>query len=362
MSLEFNSVIPKTVTFNGTRICRVFMNGVQVFQNGDVLYLPAPGSSATIDLKAFIDSGTTSGCGTITIINNHIQPRITTGNLTGFNVELINSAGAEIQGNAVGGSALEVLTPLKLTNLGWIRGSGGRGGAGGAGGTGGNKNALVRKMMVSDCAFGACSFNWNATEFDGGTPGDSHIRLTWNGVWNEWYEPGAYTMTSYTNPPGQPVGIYNRGVLRCRTVITGHNNDHHDIEMELNETWAGGAGGAGGTLGGSGQFYGSAAGVGAVGVIGGNATSPNCYQQASHISSGVFDAPSDYQGGTGGTSGGGGTWGNAGSTGNVGGTGLGGGAVGGAGTAGAVGGKSIVGTGNLLAGSVQGNLNGSTAP
>jgi hypothetical protein len=111
-----------------------YLNGHVVYRKALELFLPDPqGVNNTINLRAFINANNPDGYQSISIINNFIQPKIITGDLTGLEVELINNG--EILGNASGADALVISSNIIVTNNGWIKGAGGAGGAGGDGTT-----------------------------------------------------------------------------------------------------------------------------------------------------------------------------------------------------------------------------------
>ncbi len=344
---NFNGTTLSSVTFNGNKVCRVFMNGSLVFSESDVLTMPAPTGSGTINLRTWIDSNTLSGCGSVTVINNHIQPKIISGNLGGLTVELVNNG--EIQGNSEGANALEVTSSMKLTNNGWIRG------AGGHGGNGGTENNWTKNInywgdhRVGDT--GTCTSPgvhsdrwWRATGGPGsgawisaGCTGQQYWDINTDPVWGD---QGKCT----SRPFGSGCDVRGSEGIRW-----GFPTD--SIAFQATSNWAITAGGTGGT-GGNGQFYGSARTLGVGGSLatdtGGRGLGTNGFDRCT----GVNQTPellTEYHGRRGGN---GGTWGNNGD-GGTGGSKT-------AGTTGTNGGKSITGTGNLAGGSVWGNRNGGT--
>ena len=71
------------------------------------------------------------------IINNLYQPQLSTGTLTGMNVEFYNGVHGIITGVSNSGTGMVLTSPMKINNHGSIRGAGGRGGTGGTGGASG---------------------------------------------------------------------------------------------------------------------------------------------------------------------------------------------------------------------------------
>lgn len=101
-----------------------------------ILYLTLAQSAGTINLRNIINANNPLNRTEVIVTNNLTQPRIYSGDLSGLDVTLINNG--EIQANQFSGNGLDIISPMTLTNNGWIRGAGGNGGSGGAGGAGGN--------------------------------------------------------------------------------------------------------------------------------------------------------------------------------------------------------------------------------
>ena len=125
---------------NRTKVHNLVVNGIVIdtaYINGHVFFrreieLELPQFTTEINLQEFIEQNAQPNIFAYTIVNNLVQPRIVTGDLSGLSVTLINNG--EIQGIDANRTALEVTSPLMLINNGVIRGGGGDGGAGGKGG------------------------------------------------------------------------------------------------------------------------------------------------------------------------------------------------------------------------------------
>ena len=131
MSLTINDVEITEAYFNGVNLDELHLNGVNVLEsmfeiNIDALTAGAEG----INLK-FLWDEVGAGNTKVRFIVNGAVAKITTGDLSALDVQLVNNG--EIQGVAPGGNALTITSSIELINSGWIRGAGGHGGAGGKG-------------------------------------------------------------------------------------------------------------------------------------------------------------------------------------------------------------------------------------
>jgi len=122
-----NGVEMKQIFWMGTNLREIYMNTVLVFRG--VLEIELPQYTSNIDLMKLINEKNVDNFILVRVVNNLIQPSITTGNTTGLEVELVNNG--EFQGFSSGGDAMHISHPIKLNNNGWIRGAGGNGGNGG---------------------------------------------------------------------------------------------------------------------------------------------------------------------------------------------------------------------------------------
>ncbi len=346
---KFNGTTPKNIEFNGVDLCRVFMNGVQVFQQSDTLYLPAPSNSNTINLRSWINGQTlASNCGAITVINNHTQPKIVTGNLSGLTVEFINNG--EIQGNYAGANALEVTSSMKLTNNGWIRGAGGNGGRGGTNNNysknvyywgyerWGDNGSCTSTGIHSDRWWRSSGGPNSGAWISAGCAGQQYWDINTDGNWGD---QGKCT----TRPNGSGCGARGSEGIRW-----GFPKD--SIAFISAATWKITAGTSGGN-GGYGRWYGHNRTNGSLGSSAKSTGSRSLTSTSFDRCTGRnFSAPSltSYYGKQGGNGGDWGNWGSNGTNGNK-----------TNGASGTQGGKSITGTSKLVSGSKLGSRKGGTS-
>jgi len=135
----------ETAVFNGVDLDKIYFNSKLVFHKS--LSLELPQGVTEINLQEFILASSPGTYEAFTITNNLVQPRVVTGDLTGYDVTFINNS--EIQGTSINGDAFEATTLVTLINNGWIRGAGGRGGKGGKGGD----NTVVESRSQSNGSF-----------------------------------------------------------------------------------------------------------------------------------------------------------------------------------------------------------------
>ena len=258
------------------------------------------------------------------IINNYYQPQMSSGTLTGLKVELLNSAKGTIAGSSLSGTAMIITSPMKLTNLGWIRGAGGRGGYGGTGGASGPYSKRVIATPAHTYSYGGSY--WIKVSHDTHGIGLPVLPAGWT-IHSKGIAVGSHTHFSWVRIKG-PCGSVSEpipfsgghrlksvcGIQLKIKVATAHR---YTIAIGIGPghwtrpatyktiTVAGHSGGAGG-YGGQGIWWNHNATKGHVGATGGvNKTS------------GI----TGYRGGTGGKGADGATWGKAGVRGHQGGTG-----------------------------------------
>ena len=299
------------------------------------IYLPKRYSQ--INLATEIANSSNPSATEVYIYNTVVNCSVTTGDLTGKNVEFKNTG--ELQGfaqtsvtNAVytTNNGLNLTSYIKVINYGYIRGCGGHGGAGG-------KGANDTDTSTSVSTHGDNWYAWNGTDplntwtwrsTDNINP--SRYLIAWEGTITEYITTnsnykGPYTISGLS-------GTFTRGLFRIAAAGKWFYAITRTIVTTISRT--GGAGGGGG--------YGASYGQSAV--------------YSDSWRNGDVGLPSSPTGGnSGGTGGAGGWWGNTGYTGA---TGAGGGTVG---TAGNTAGKSIYLTRYLKTGSITGGLSGSTA-
>ena len=122
MSIVVDGVnIKECTTQRNDFLIMVKMNTGQVVWER-TLYLDLPQQSKALNLRSFINSKNPLGYRRIVVTNKRTQPRITSGNLSGLIVTLVNNG--EIRGDTPGRNGLELSSSMKLTNNGWIRGAG----------------------------------------------------------------------------------------------------------------------------------------------------------------------------------------------------------------------------------------------
>jgi len=235
----------------------------------------------------------------ITIPTGIKTPSVLSGTLTGYNVTLINYG--EIRGTDNGWTALNVTSPMKLINNGWIKGAGGKGGTGAKG---------------ADDTYQKHNVLYNLGSWKARDKNPPLIEIYYNNVLEHTFtvsgNPYSYTKLSYN-------GItYTRGALiNCVADACAYR---YTREWYTTEPRYGGAGGAGG----DGAHYGH--------------ETPDA---------GSLGSPSTPSGGNSGYRGGaGGDWGQSGSRGE------------GMGYGGQVAGDAIKGSANLDPSSVTGNVIG----
>jgi len=225
-------------TFNTKDISEAYMNTKLIFNKS--LELSLPQFTTEINIKAYLDSIGLGSNKNVVITNNLIQPRITTGDLTGLNVTLINKG--EIQGTRSNKHALSVTSPLLLKNEGSIKGAGGNGGKGGQGGN----DTYVRNDDSTHYAWVTC--NQSDTQ-------NYWVGLFTDALGRQWsyFSFGGKTVdvsnhaANWTSIPGLP-GQYRRTGGVVKSAQCSYPTQFYRIERRIQTTVArpGGIGGAGG--------------------------------------------------------------------------------------------------------------------
>jgi len=128
-------VTPVEVKFDNNDVLKVMIDGELAWQK--ILELRLPQLDKRTSIANYISLNNPNNVKTIVVMNDHVQPTLMSGDLSGLTVTLLNEHKGQILGDVEGASALIVTSPMKLTNLGKIYGAGGHGGTGGLGGTGG---------------------------------------------------------------------------------------------------------------------------------------------------------------------------------------------------------------------------------
>ena len=141
-----NINIDSVISNAGKSIDYVYANNILVWQR--LLTLELPQFTALFDLRTFIDNNNSKNHKRIVVINNLIQPTMVSGNLDGLDVTFINNG--EIQGGAPGAAAIYLVSPIKITNNGWIRGAGNNGIDGSRGINGSRGDTSTDKTIIYD--------------------------------------------------------------------------------------------------------------------------------------------------------------------------------------------------------------------
>ena len=334
-----------------------YMNNTLVYKKALELLLPDPnGNNATINLRSFIDANNPENYESILVINNFVQPTITTGDLSGLEVEFENNG--SVLGNANGADALVLTSDVLLNNQGWIKGAGGAGGTGGSG----TSSSRLSGYWDGRASYDDPRYKIDGVEYSGyraGYPGINCVPGGSTAFFNRFWKTGggsksgAWVSTgctgqSYWNTTSNADAPYwgDQGRLRSGYIRHGSGTGLQ-VLFTARQYHNGGSGGAGGY--GQQFLHQAGPGSGSAGSAG-SITGPNP----------GFDRNTGYNftdnaailaslaGGIGGA---GANWGDKGSTGSA-------SAGGNPGAAGQFGGYAIRGQGHLLPGSVTGNVIG----
>ena len=310
---EVDSLILTTAS-GDKDIGELYLNTKLSFQRGATIEMIQAVSE--VNIQSLIEAQAPTDTN-ITIINNLIQPRIITGDLTGLNVTFINNG--EIQGVAENKDAFQATSEIRLLNYGNIKGGGGNGGQGGEGL---DSTKTTNKSETRAGSYGNNAFVWRVCY--------NMTQVAWGGEYEHFNgnSAGPFTLDGVT-------GTLKRGGLAYyhegESSVCDDNADNKDPVYDIIREWteeellSGGTGGDGGA-----------------------GTCFTCEAQE-----GEAGLPSSPTGGnSGGAGGAGGNWGIAGATGA---TGVGPGEAGESGTGA---GRAIVGHLYLSANSETGNCLG----
>jgi len=279
MSLQINGINMDSVSVDGIKQDRFFVNGVNVFEDSITLHIPN-GATKT-NLRALIDAQA-GGKDKVIIINDGVVSSVVTGDLSGLDVTLINNG--EMQGvriEAAGSShmGLRITSPITLINKGWIRGRGGVGGTGAKGQDLSKAEQLIEERSNTHFAGTLPESGWTYRSV-ANTSNPFYV-IAWDNV-KKTLPSTNYNYAGPTSIPGI-TGVFKRGAKQYE----GGGKYFYKIirETTIYTTITGGAGG----LGGIGQAFEGPAQPGSAG------------------------SPSTPAGGNnGGTGGKGGTWGQSG--------------------------------------------------
>lgn len=217
--------------FNGVDLDKIFFNTVMVFQKSVELILPQ--AVTEINLQAFLDINA-SGSKAVTVVNNLIQPRIVTGDLTNYEVTFINNG--EIQGTDVNPNAFHATTMITLLNNGRIRGAGGKGGNGGKGLDDIQLVPTSETKYVQGCGSG---YSWADNHYS------DWVTVTWA---NKWFNVNTTGTGPVTSDKEGLEGKFERsgsshGNYTCQTTSAFYSVKR---TIETPTARIGGAGGEGG--------------------------------------------------------------------------------------------------------------------
>ena len=281
MSFLINGTTMDGLLVDNSKMEKLYINGIMVWEDMKKLT-----TSGLTNIREYIDKHA-PGKKKVEITITGINPGIVSGDLTGLDVTLI--VNGEVQGKRTssdGGDAINLTSPIKLINNGWIRGAGGRGGTGGKG-----KNDKYEVEKTKDY------YSKPGCTGTSGFSGVYHVAVVPNGYGVGkplhiffWNKDRVNTKGSNTTTMPGVSGKLKRGKYRQKVNCSGHVISLYEIEhiTETSKTRTGGDGGAGGY----GQGYHKAKTSGKPG----ESSSPK----------------GGYSGGKGGT---GGSWGKDGSTG-----------------------------------------------
>lgn len=355
----FNGVKNLDIHYNGGLLGDIHFNGVHSYTS--ILHLTLTQHTSLINLRSFINARNPNNRTRVIVTNTLTQPRLTTGNLSGLTVELINNG--EFQGEAAGRNGMEITSALKLTNNGWIRGAGGNGGKGGTAGRGatGAKGAnSTKSVTIQKAQTETRAYNWPTNGYRSGranTATNMCDIMRWDG------KQGVHCAGRVSSIPGLS-GVFTLAMPYVSDITVGGQYAGAYGNFRIKRTWTGpfttttpitggaggrgGAGGAGGN-GGVGQWFrhnktNGAGGHGGAAGAAGRGSSPAGGNAGRRGATG-------YTGGKGGN---GGTWATAGSRGAT-------GSHGSAGAGGSGAGKAITGWARVVTGSKRGNVSGAVA-
>ncbi len=211
----------------------------------EYLELELPKSYSQINLRDFIDDNNPLLIPEIIVTNNKVNCSLTTGDLTGLTVTLVNNN--EFQGfpknrtdnNSSRNSGLEVTSPLTLINNGWVLGAGGYGGRGGEGD---NDSYQTNKSEEKYNGINDNQNVWFAYCNNGGV-----VRFFWEYSSGGW--DGNCNGVGPVGTPGADSGTVERGAYKG----TYANDCYYSVIRRWTETTS--RNGGDGGLGGEGEGY-----------------------------------------------------------------------------------------------------------